>query len=163
MLQPRLYVAMYPLLWIWLPRLIHPALSDGLDCWSALLVPFKSFRTAPCWWDVPLACLFLPSAPDSLLPSEQCLPLLLPNIWPWSMAPTVCIASESGAGLVRACFGVSACHSALSKQTSSLRAFLGTSNTMVMLCKKTLISLPSISKYYDPDRFLIKESTAFAS
>lgn len=75
----------------------------------------------------------------------------------------VYIASDSRAGLVRACSGVSACHcSSLSKQTSSLRACLGTSDTMVALCKRALTALPCVSKYCDHVLFHFKQCTVFA-
>lgn len=91
---------------------------DALDCWSVLLVPFKSCRTAPCQWDVPPACLFLLSAPGSLL--LYCSPTHGPGAWLQLSALLLNLV------LGWACFGVSACHCTLSKQTRSLRACLGT-------------------------------------
>ena len=122
-------------------------------------------------WDSPLVNKFAPLA---------CLPVTLSSwlTFPFRAAPAfaapqhssiaqlklrVYIASDSSAGPVRACLGVSACHcSSLSKQASSLRACLGTSNTMVALCKRALTSLPSISKYRDHVLFHFKQCTIFA-
>ena len=136
------------------------ALFGDLDCWPALLVLFGYCGTAP------LSVSFSPCLPACHpqllahfhLQSSTC-PCSSPTHSPIAQLKLrVYIASDSRAGLVRACLGVSACHcSSLSKQGSSLRVCLGTSSTMVALC-----SFPSISKYCDHVLFHFRQCTIFA-
>lgn len=95
------------------------------------------------------------------VPFRAALPLLLPNT---QIRFHIYPAAGAGAGLVRACLGVCACHcSSLNKPACSLRACLGTPSTMVALCNTALTSLPSVSKLYVHLLSHVKHCTIFAN
>lgn len=99
-LQPRLRLALYPC-WSW-PRTLLPGLTSDLShhhalvWWPGLLTclacPFGVLWNSPLVIKLPPfpACMS-PSAPGSLSPSEQRLPLLLPNTQPHSTAQVTCL------------------------------------------------------------------------
>lgn len=138
---------------IWLCIHIDPALSfpawaqpwlSDLNCWPALLVLFGYCGT--CLLSVSCSlCLLVTLSPWLTVPFRAAVPLLLPNT---QLRFHIYTAADSGAVLVRACFGVCACHcSSLNKPACSLRACLGISSTMIALCNVVLTSLPSVSKF----------------
>lgn len=137
MLQPHLHLAMHPC-WSWpmgLAFLLSSALTGHLNCWPTLLVFFDYCRICPLSVSCSL-CLPVTLSPWLTVPFRAALPLLLPST---QLRFHICTAAVSGAGLVRACLGVSTCHcSSLNKPACSLRACLGTSSTMVALCNTAL-------------------------
>lgn len=157
MLQLHLHLVVDPVLWAWLSCLSSALAGDLLTCLACVI-----------WvlWDMPLVGKLFPLPACHPQPLAQCPlknspALVLPSA---QLRFHIYTAAVSGAGLVRACLGVCACHcSSLNSPACSLRACLDTSSTMVALCNVALTSLPSVSKSCVRIIFYIKHCPIFAN
>lgn len=120
----------------------------------------------PFWvlWDSPLVSKLPPQLMAHFPLQSSACPCCSPTHSPIAQLKLhVYIASDSSAGLVRACLGVSTCHCFIEKASQFFSELvIGTSNAMIVLCERALTIIPPISKYCDHILFHFKQCTIFA-